>query len=339
MHGLLTGSIVLVALHLGDGSLAAQPPAAPDTARLRQSLAATLGPAFDIVRTELRADASERAGTFWLVHTRPRRSGDYQFRYTYEYRDRHRPGDPLYTHVEHTSVLRVGEAGCWRRYEGKDACLGDVLILPVVAGDPAGGYAGHTFEVVRRGDAGAAAEPRAAATAAPGADMIANPATAHVRYLGSRVEVMPHRSLGFTGVVQAEFEAHAPGAFNLSVHPSRADTASPPAAARSVPIVVVARGEPVTVLLANERVRSYHDSGSFASHRGNQYLTTVLLLQPGDRISLQYHTTSIRGRDLTPAEEEALHAMSPELSTHPFVVPAGARFNGWIAAHLPAEPR
>jgi hypothetical protein len=214
-----------------------------------------------------------------------------------------------------------------------------VLILPIVAGDMAGGYAGHTFEVVRRGDAGAAPEPVAAATAAPGADMIANPATAHVRYLGSRVEVMPHRSLGFTGVVQAEFEAHAPGAFNLSVHPSRADTASPPAAARSVPIVVVARGEPVTVLLANERVRSYHDSGSFASHRGNQYLTTVLLLQPGDRISLQYHTTSIRGRDLTPAEEEALHAMSPELSTHPFVVPAGARFNDWIAAHLPAEPR
>jgi hypothetical protein len=337
MHGLLTGSIVLVALHLGDAPLAAQAPAAPDTARLHQSLAAALGPDFDVVHGELRADTPERTGTFWLAHARPRRSGDYHLRYTYEYRDRHRPADPLYTHVEHTSVIRVGEEGCWRRHEHRDVCLGDVLILPVVAGDPAGAYTGHTFTLVRRGDAGDSPPPPAAAEAAPEADATPNPAAAHLRYLGSRVEVMPHRARGATAVVRAEFEAHAPGAFNLSVRPPGPDTAATQTAAGSIPIVVVPRGHPVTVLLANERVRSYHESGSFASHRGNQYLTTVLLLQPGDRISLQYYTTSVRGRDFSPAEEEDMRTMAPILSTHPFAVTVRDRFNGWITEHLPAD--
>jgi hypothetical protein len=329
MHALTRGTLLLAALASGALPLVAQPAAAPDTARLRHALAASLGSDFEIVRTELRSDTRERSGTFWLAHVRPRRSGDYRFVYTYEFRG------SLYTHVEHSSVLRVGEAGCWRRHEGKDACLGDVLIVPVVAGDHAGGFTGHTFEVVRRGDAGPARPEPAPAQASPGADALPNPAAPHLRYLGTRVHEMPHARLGATTVHHAEFEARAPGAFNLGVGVEGAD---PDAAAGSTPVVVVPRGHPVTVLLANEQVRSYQASGRFASHRGNQYLTTVLVLQPGDRVSLQYRTSTVRGREPTPAEREAARGISPAVSVHPFQVDAGERFNGWIAAHLPAAP-
>jgi hypothetical protein len=336
MHALTRGTLLLVALASSLPPLAAQP--APDTARLRHALAGALGADFEIVRTELRSDTRERSGTFWLAHLRPLRSGDYRLVYTYEFRDRARPGDPLYSHVEHSSVLRVGEAGCWRRHEGRDACLGDVLIVPVVAGDHVGAFTGHTFEVARRGDAGPARPSPAPAEATPGADALPNPAAPHLRYLGTRVEEMPHARLGATTVHHATFEAGAPGAFNLGVGVDGAGPAGPGEDAGSTPIVVVPRGHPVTVLLANERVRSYQASGRFASHRGNQYLTSVLLLQPGDRVSLQYRTSSVRGREPSSAEREEARRISPTVTVHPFRMDASDRFNGWIADHLPSDP-
>ena len=340
MH-LPPGSTLLLAALLvtGTPSLAAQQTAAPpDTARLRHDLAAALAGDFDIVRAELRANTPERAGTFWLAHLQPRRPGAYDLRYTYDYRDRRRPEDPLYTHVEHTSILRIGAAGCARRREGRDACLGDVLVVPIVAGDHAGGFTGHTFEVTRRPEAGdAVAEPEPVA-AAPGADTHANPATPHLRYLGTRMVEMPHRNLGSTTTHHADFTAQAPGAFNLSLRPGGPSAAEPAESAGSIPVVVVPRGQPVTVLLENERIRSYHASGRFASNTGNQYLTSVLLLQPGDRISLTYHTTTLRGRIPSPADREAARNLSPVISVHPFQVPARNRFNAWIADHLPPPP-
>jgi hypothetical protein len=305
--------------------------AAPDTARLHQALATAFGEDFEIVRTELNEGRPERGGSFWLVHARPRRSGDYELRYRYAYRDRVRPHDPLYTHVEHTSYIRVGERGCWRRREGKDVCLGDTIILPFVVDD----HTGHTFTLGRRGSSvdGGAGERETPVELAPGVDSVANPLSAHLRFLGTSSYEMLRRNGGGTTVFTAEFQAVAPGSFNLSLWDTRSS-------AGSIPIVIVPRGQPVTVLLENETVVGTDELQSFSSHGGNQYLTTVMLLQPGDRITLPF-----RSRTFTAHEEFAGHSRSgrtqdaaPVITRFPFHLDAGARFNAWILPHLPGQP-
>lgn len=329
MPGLLRGTFLCFALALG-GPASAQPrnaalpdTAQPDTARLRQGLAAALGSDFEIVRTGLHSGLRERGGIFWLAHVRPLRSGDYHLRYVHEYRDRVRPDDPLYTHVEHTTGFSVGEAGCLRRAEGRTACLGDLIVVPVVAGDGRGPLGGHVFEASRRGDAG---ERRPFAEPAPADDNAAatpNPAAPHLRYLGTRLAEMPHRALGETVEVSAVFEAGAPGALELSV------------GSIAVPVVVVERGTPVTVLLEREQVREYHQQAGFASHTGSQYSTDVLLLQPGDRMDVEFLARTVRGRGFTAEEKEAFRRTPPEIAVRSFRVDTQRRFNAFIAEHLP----
>jgi hypothetical protein len=329
MQGLLRGTFLCFSLALGVPARAQHPDAPlhvtapPDTAQLRQGLAAALGGDFQIVRTDLQSGLHERGGIFWLAHVRPLRSGDYSLRYIHQYIDRVKPDDPLYTHVEHTTGFSVGEAGCARRAEGRTACLGDVIVIPVMAGDGRGPLGRHVFEASRRGDAGAwqrFPEP------APNNDGVAatpNPAAPHLRYLGTRMADMPHRALGETLELSAIFEAGAPGALELSV------------GGIAVPVVVVERGTPVTVLLEHERIREYHDEAGFASHTGSQYSTDLLLLQPGDRMDVQFLTRTVRGSDFTEEEEEAFRRIPPRITVAPFRLDRQRRFNAFIAEHLP----
>lgn len=304
--------------------------ATPDTARLRQALAEAFGESFEIARTELRSGFVERSGTFWLVYARPRRSGDYELRYRYEYRDHARPDDPLYTHVEHTSYIRVGEPGCWRRRQAKDVCLEDTIILPFVVND----YTGHTFTVGRRrSSAGAGETEPPPVEAAVAVDSVPNPLSAHLTYLGSHSYEMLHRNGGSTTVWTAEFQAGAPGRFNLSPW----ETDSP---AGSIPIIVVPRGQPVTVLLSGETVVGTDEVQGFSSHGGSEYLTTVMLLQPGDRISVPYRTLTISARQEREHGSPAARMgdSAPVITRFPFHLDVGQRFNAWIIEHLPAEP-
>ena len=329
MQGLLRGTVLYFALALSRPA-GAQPPdpplpdtSLPDTAHLREGLAAALGSDAEIVRTELHSGLHERGGIFWLAHVRPLRSGDYSLRYVHEYIDRVKPEDPLYTHVEHTTAFSVGEAGCARRAEGRTACLGDVIVIPVMAGDGRGPLGGHIFEASRRGDAGAWQRFQAPAPEDDRAAATPNPAAPHLRYLGTRLGEMPHRSLGETMELSAVFEAGAPGALELSV------------GGIAVPVVVVERGTPVTVLLEHEQIRQYNQDAPFASHLGSSYSTDVLLLQPGDRMDVQFMTRSIRGNDFTEEEKEAFRRTPPEITVRPFRVDRERRFNAFIAEHLP----
>lgn len=329
MQGLLRGTAFLLALGLSAPLGAQQSPvspsasALPETAWMRQRLAATLGSDFEVIHTELHAGLSTRAGTFWLAHVRPLRSGDYAFRYVREYHDRFRPDDPMYTHVEHATRFSVGERECLRRAERRLACVGDVIVIPVVAGDGRGPLGGHVFEASRRGDAGtwgATVKP------APRDDRAAtarNPAAPHLRYLGVSLEEMPHRAIGETVEVSAAFEAGAPGALELSV------------GGVTVPVVIVERGVPVTVLLDQEQTRAFHRDGPFASHTGDWYPTDVLLLQPGDRIDVQILSRSIHGSGFTEEEREAFRR-TPEIAVGPFRMDRARRFNAFLADHLPA---
>ncbi len=339
MRDLWKGAVLAVALSLG-APLRGQadatgriPPtgATPDTAQLHQALAAALGEDFRIVHTELSSGLHERGGTFWLVHATPRRSGMFELRYRYDYRDLTRPADPLYTHVEHTSYIRVGEQGCLRRSQAKDACLGDTIILPFVVDDT-----GHTFALTFRESSGDWSG-YADAQVAPGAESVANPLSSHLGFLGAGRHHTPSRAANGRGrtTFSSEFVARAPGRFNLSL-------SSRPSAAGSVPIVIVPRGQPVTVLLGREQITAFHATQRFASHWGNQYMTSVLLLQPGDRISLEY-TPPATGDALAMLTGEASggaglrDADPPTITRFPFHVDPAAQFNAFVAGHLPAE--
>ncbi|WP_420130476.1 hypothetical protein [Longimicrobium sp.] len=331
MQGLLRGTFFCLALALGHPAFA-QPagapltdPMVPDTAQLRRGLAAALGGDLPIVHTELHRDLYERGGIFWTAHVRPLRSGDYSLRYVYEYIDRVKPHDPLYTHVEHTTGFSVGEAGCARRAEGRTACLGDVIVIPIVAGDDRGPLGGHVFEASRRGNAGAWQRFQEATPEDDAAAATPNPAAPHLRYLGARLDASPHRSLGETAHVTAVFEAGAPGALELSV------------SGVAVPVVIVARGTPVTVLLEHERIRQYNERAPFASHLGSSYSHDVLLLQPGDRMDVQFLTRTVHGHDFTDEEKEAFRRTPPEITVRPFRVDRDRRFNPFIVEHLPAR--
>jgi hypothetical protein len=339
MRHLPNVAALTVALWLGAAATSTAQPAGagaratPDTAQLRQSLAQALGENFRIVRHELSYGLRERGGTFWLVHATPTRSGDFHLRYRYDYFVRARPDDRHYTHVQHESYVRVGERGCWRRREHRDVCLGDTIILPFVLDD----HRAHTFSLTFRGQyagygpLGPGALPQGLR---PATDSIANPAAAHLRFLGTTRFVMPHRVLGGTTVHSAEFEALAPGRFNLAVNVRHPGTSLEPGSPHgSVPVIVVPRGQPVTVLLANEQVTGVDSIRRFSSHSGNQYLTTHLLLQPGDRISLEYSRVSIRGRDPRP---DSAH-VAPSIARYPFDPKLGDRFNAWVARYLPRE--
>lgn len=325
MQGLLRGTLFCLALALGRPAGAQlHVTAPPDSAHIRRAFAAAMGEDFQIVRTELQSGLREHGGIWWLAHVRPLRSGDYSLHYVHEYIDRVKPHDPLYTHVEHTTGFSVGEAGCARRAEGRTACLGDVVVIPIVAGDARGPLGEHVFQASRRGDAGAWQRSPEPAPQDSRAATTPNPAAPHLRYLGVRLGENPHRSLGETMNLSAAFEAGAPGALELSV------------GGVTVPVVVVARGTPVTVLVEHERIRQYNQDAPFASHLGSSYSTDVLLLQPGDRIDVQFLTRTVRGRDFSDEEKESFRGTLPEIAVGPFRLDRERRFNPFIAEHLPA---
>ncbi|HEU4557839.1 MAG TPA: hypothetical protein VFS20_08310 [Longimicrobium sp.] len=315
-------------------------PSAADTARLRQALAEVFRDDFRIVRHELSSGTPERGGTFWLVHARPLRRGNFHLTYRYRYTDQHNPRNPHYTHVQHESWIRVGERGCLRRREGKDLCLGDTIILPFVLDQ----HRGHTFSLAFQGVGPEyPPHPPVAERPRPAADSIPNPAAPQLRYLGSRREEYAIRSGGANYEFHAAFVARTPGRFNLTVALRTTDDSVAHSlwiGGGSVPVLVVERGQPVTVLLRDEQVTGVDSVRRFTSNGGNQYLTTLLLLQPGDSIDLPFHgysTRPYRPVGLPPVTE--LREAAPAIHRSPFRLNMEERFNAWLAPHLPRERR
>jgi hypothetical protein len=307
-------------------------PTPPDTSQLRQALAAALGGDFRIVRHELSPGTPERTGPFWLVFAQPTRSGDFALSYRYQYVDQARPERPLYTHVVHDSYIRVGERGCWRRRQARDICMGDTIILPFVIGP----HYGHLFTVTYRGPDTGRLLSEDSRGLSPGVDSIANPAAPQLRLVGWGTSVQQHRRPGATMVHNATFEAGAPGRFNLALSP-RIEGVPTSAVATSggTPVIVVPRGQPVTVLLEREQVTGIDSINNFRSNSGNQYLTSHLLLQPGDRISFEFGRLVQNGRD--PGGHVPRPA--PVIARAPFALDVGRGFDAWVIDHLPPPAR
>lgn len=327
-----------------------RPPVERDAGALRRALAGALGGEFEIVRDELtRRSTYHGGGAYWLAHLRPKRPGGFTLKYAYRYEDPFTTGDTRETRAEHSFQLNVGPRGCRRRpahmASSFEPCLGDTVIVPIALDAYRRVYTGHTFEFTAR-----PAAPRAAPAgpedwelrlsqqqdAELRRDAVANPLAAHLKYLGSTVSVRPHRSPGYTAEYHATFEAVSPGRFNLLLGVGAPGAPGPGGGAGGgVPVIVVERGTRVTWLAAQEAVSEY--IGGFSSHAGNSYLTTPVVMQPGERLTLRYDGYTRRGLRAAgdgPGEVEA-HPRPPVITRLPFRVDPDESFNEWIVAHLP----
>jgi hypothetical protein len=297
--------LLFIALCLSAGTAAQpskefEPTAAQraEAARLRGALASAVGEHFEVARERLaRRSNWHGGGVYWLAHLRAQRPGQFHVRYRYRYKDRVNPHDPLYTFVEHKTFVSVGPRGCARRPRSNSVCVGDTVILPVVFND----YTEHTFwlepQPYTPGDPATVKGLREAEEAGLYREPVHNPAEEFMKYVGRRAHYSPHRAPGYTMTFEATFEAVKPGSFNLAVGTSMSadgpKTLADTAGARSVPVVVVAPGAPVTVLSSREDVRGYTER--FSSNSGNSYPTTPVILQVGERLTLEYITYSHRG--------------------------------------------
>lgn len=322
------------------------PEQAAEAARLRVALAGALGEDFGLERARLaRRSDWHGGGLYWLAHLRARRAGEFHVAYKYRYKDHVRPQDPLYSFVERRTHVRVGPRGCARQPRDNFVCVGDTVIMPVVVND----YAEHAFSLTRRpftpGDAASARLRRDAEDAKLYREPVANPAGEFLRYVGRRGHYFPYRAGGYTMTFEATFEAVKPGSFNLAVG-ARVSAAGPltddgaPASAASVPVVIVKPGTPVTVLSSREDVHGY--TGRFSSRSGENYQTTPLVLQPGDRITLKYSGYSRRGRSLGEKRESLDAAVKdhvPVITLLPFRVEPAQDFNEWVVEFLPPSRR
>jgi hypothetical protein len=327
-----------------------RPPVRRDATQLRRALARALGGEFEIVRDELtRRSTYYSGGGFWLVHVRPKRAGQFSLKYVYEYDDPFDKSGEPHARVERTIALGVGPRGCWRRPEHMasryEPCLGDTIILPIALDAYKTEYAGHTFEFTVHSVAPEAApagpekwEEDLARQQEAGLDKeaVANPSAEHLKYLGRTTHIMPHRAPGYTAVSYATFEAVKPGRFNLSLGASAPGV--PPdghPGGGSVPVIVVERGTPVTWLAAQESVSDH--KGRFSSHWGENYLTSPVIMQPGERLTLPFHSFSRRGSksESKPNERELARNVAPVIHRHPFHIDRDDNYNEWIIDYPP----
>lgn len=313
-----------------------------EAARLRGALEAAVGEHFEVTRERLtRRSNWHGGGVYWLAHLRAKRPGGFHLKYEYRYRDRVNPHNPLYTFVEHKSFISVGPRGCPRRPLYNSVCVGDTVILPVVFND----HTEHTFLLEARpytpGDGTTEKALRDVEDARLLREAVPNPAEEFLKYVGRRADYIPHRLPGYTMTFHATFEAVKPGSFNLALTAAGPLTPADTAGARPVPVVVVAPGEPVTVLSSKEYVRGY--SGRFSSNTGNEYRATPVILQVGERLTLEYFTYSRRGRSAGGKNEEALEATvkdtAPAITLLPFYVDPAHDFNEWLVEFLPPARR
>lgn len=315
-----------------------------DSASLRASLLAAFGNDFELVKDEITARTNEQGGgMFWLAYVRPHGPGYFTLQYSFKRNDRH------YSHEEREIHITVAPKGCRRGAPSSGVysrfCMGDTIIVPVMVS----GASAHEFKLTKqapsRDEDWKTYDEKYPETRDQGLDKtpVTNPSES-LRYVGRRSHKMLHRSPGYTLQLHADFEAVKPGKFNLLVSSSAYNGPSAKTPAGSISIIVVDRGTPVTLIAGREEVRGftmgYNGQEYGSSTSGNSYMTSLIVLQPGDRISVlyliarrgpQFGREGYARRDgVDPAE-----ATIPVISVHPFALEKKYDFSGWLADYLP----
>lgn len=316
----------------------------PDAASLRAGFIAAFGEHFELVKDEIKPREVERGGgTYWLAYAKPQRPGYFALEY------RSKDKENSYSHIEYEISFGVGASDCRRGPPAAGVysrfCLGDTIIIPVRLE----GLSDHEFKLAKvkvptEGEETRTFEEQYPETRDQGLDKtpVENPSKS-LRYIGRRAHKMLHRNSGYTLNLIVDFEAVKPGKFNLLVSSASSAVALGETPEGSVPIIVVARETPVTLIAGREQERHFTmgSNGEYlSSTSGNNYMTNLIVLQPGDRISLSYFSARCgpeyersgyaRSGGLDPAE-----SIKPVISVHPFALDMSWEFSEWLVDHLP----
>lgn len=321
-------------------------PVKVDLEQLRGKLESAVGKDLEVGKTELKTRSNlSGGGSYWLAHLKPRHPGQFTLSYRYKY------SDPHYSHVERTFNFNVGRKGCGRgvpRYGNYHRyCLGDTIILPVAINK----FTEHDFTLkstahTREQDEVWERIPSESADKRLDLAPVTNPLADNLRYLGSTNHKLLHRSGGYTLEAYAVFEAVKPGRFNLALSAAFPDLPSAilssTGGSEGVPIIIVPRGTPVTLLASSHGVNGYtkgYDGREYVSSTsGDSYMTEVTIMVPGDRISLKYFTAvrraSFERNEM--AGRTALEVIPPPLiSQNPFELKSEYYFTEWLVDYLP----
>jgi hypothetical protein len=317
-----------------------------DLEQLRRDFVAAVGKDFEVVKDELkRRSNASGGGTFWLAHIKPKHPGSFKLIYRYNY------NDPHYSHVEREFGLNVGRKGCRRGVPNYGSyhrfCVGDTIIFPVAIYN----FTEHEFSLTSQEytpEDDAVWEKANPASVDVRADQspVNNPLAEQLKYVGSSSHRLLHRNGGYTLESYAVFEAQSPGRFNVTVSANYPDLSSAVLSGigvgGGVPIIVVSRETPVTLLASHHDVRGYtmgfNGKEYVSSTSGDAYMVDVMILQPGDRISLKYFTT-IRSRQFERSELASAGQTDkvplPLIYKNPFALNGEYNFTEWLADYLP----
>ena len=187
-----------------------------------------------------------------------------------------------------------------------------------------------------------------------------NPLADQLKFVGTSSHRLLHRNGGYTLEGYAMFEAQNPGRFNVTVSAVYPDVGS--AVLSSVgrsgggsggaAIIIVSRDAPVTLLASHHEVRGYtmgyNGQEYVSSTSGDAYMVDVMILQPGDRISLKYFTTIRSARDerrerANDEQGDDSHSRndspdkipSPVIYKNPFALNTEYNFTEWLVNYLP----
>lgn len=321
-----------------------------DLEQLRIKFEAAVGNDFEFVKGELKGRANARGGgAYWLAHIKPKHPGSFKLTYRYNY------NDPHYSHVEREFGLNVGRKGCRRGVPSYGSyhrfCVGDTIVFPVAIFK----FTEHEFSLTGAEytpDQDAVWEKANPADESLQRSAVNNPLAEQLRYVGSSSHKLLHRNGGYTLEGYAVFEAQSAGRFNVTLSAAYPDL---PSAVLSgigvggvVPIIVVERGTPVTLLASSHAVRGYtmgyNGKEYVSSTSGDAYMVDLMILQPGDRLSLKYFTT-VRPRDYERRElaakgsrvgDDSVENVPPPLIfKNPFALNSEYNFTEWLVDYLP----
>ena len=282
-------------------------------------------------------------GDFWLAFVKARQPGYFTLQYSFKRDDKH------YSHEEREIHITVAPKGCRRGPPSSGVyprfCMGDTIIVPVLLS----GGSGFEFKLTKQAPAAdedwKTFDEKYPEVRDSNLDKtpVTNPSES-LRYVGRRSHKMLHRKPGYTLQLLADFEAVKPGKFNLLIGSSVYRGLADQTPLGSIPIIVVDRSTPLTLIAGREQVRGFtmgHNGQEYVSSTsGNSYMTSLIILQPGDRVSFRY-LSAIRSPQFEregfarsgggdPAESRA-----PVISVHPFALETRYDFGAWLTDYLP----
>lgn len=263
-------------------------PKPANVAQLRQMFIQTFGADFELLGDEVKAAAGEK---YWLARVKAKRSGSFSFRYKFQRVNYgYKYGDNEYRVV-------VGEHGCKRMlFYGfhPDMCVGDAIVLHIQISDYVINYRFSKLSIYRTPFSSSYTGVEDLKV-----DEVDNPLANHLKFLGRTVNPKLRRDLRAAFVdYRAVFEAKEPGEFKLHLSARLPDALQEFNRKReeenAIPVIIVAEQDPTLTIAAEEYIwesddapdESYHPQSASLGGRNHPY--GVLMLHPGDRISLTY---------------------------------------------------